>query len=416
LPPKGEILVEVEQYQPGADAVTLRPTQYEFTFDMMTDSDSFELTFDGSENKLFISGEQRIDVTMDGDRIFSGITDSKSPLNTEAEKIVTIRGRDQARWLTGTGAAPRTLAQTTIKRLAREFVEPHSEYISGVSASNTAGRYLLATAKGSKKLAGYKTGLFRGFNKPEENWRIRTGRMKWGILADFCAQIGAHMWFSHFDNNLIISAPDYNQPTIYGDGLYDNGAGQSNMLSVLAFSTTNRNSVYRGRGKGYRTKTVKAAVSGKDVKTKVPVPYIEEVYDTGPPFFYNDDGVLVVRQDKPWDDTESSQRTRLMLRRFLRSKMEKAAAAGLQYSCEVPDHYAKNGDRWLVDTMVPVEDSSNEEYKIMEAMYILSVVYRGDENEKTTTIRPIKSNLWLRDTDGMNPAQYNAHIAGILDY
>ena len=100
-----------------------------------------------------------------------------------------------------------------------------------------------------------------------------------------------------------------------------------------------------------------------------------------------------------------------LMRRALRSEMERRLLESWEYKVDVPGLAAENGTYWTCDTMVKVVDDTQTGVPLLRPLYIVALEesLTDPDSKPMTTLELIPPKIWLYYNDA-SPEAYLANI------
>jgi prophage tail gpP-like protein len=446
-----EVIVEVtDPDNPGKPPVAVRPLGYSIRHDMRESPDSFDLTvspFDGGAFKLAGMQKTKIWFNRPGKGAtlrMVGRTDERTGGTTDGGRDLSITGRDMSLHLIDTDAPPGSIKNISLQKLAEKYATPFGIAVqvpgfpnapvnsngdfSFVLTDPQLDTYKMAGRRGGKKHKAFTAAS----NINKKDWRVQPNTPCWDVLSKYGQQVGVVPFM--LGQAICLTRPNYlSDLDLYGDGLKTTTAGSNTLSADLRISAMARYAVYKAKTKGSTagpTKTVTipgfGTVKKKTVKS---VTYRDYVIDPSPAFWEDTSFGLLARFAEQSGANVGDRHGRVkevrgewfgdreLMRRALRSEMERRALEAWEYRVDVRGLTAENGSYWTQDTMVKVIDDTQEGISLFRPLYIVAV----EESQASADEKPVTSldlippKIWLWYNDA-SPQAYAANIRRQMFY
>lgn len=444
-----ELLVEVaDPDKPELPPVTVKPMGYSVRHDMRESPDDFNLTvspLDGRNFKLVGMQKVRIIFNRPGkgatERMV-GRTDSRDGSTTPNGRGLTITGRDMSLHLVDTDAPVGSIKDISLQKLTEKFATPFGIGIfnplggpinSGGDFSYVLTDPQLETYKQAGRRGGKRHAAFVAATAPnKKDWRVQPNTPCWDVMSKYGKQIGVVPFM--IGQAIGLTRPNYDSDlALYGDGLTTSQAGSNTLGLSLRISTQGRYAAYKAKTKGSvkgpeETVVIPGKPNQKKAKVKSVV-FRDYVIDPSPAFWEDTASGLLARFAHQSGANLGDQHgrvkevrgewfgDRILMRRALRTEMERRALEAWEYLVDVPGLTAANGSYWTQDTMVPVVDDTQEGINLFKALYIVALeeALTSPDAEPVTSLTLWPPRIWMHYDDD-NPATYAKNIKRAIFY
>lgn len=437
-----ELNIHLTDLETGKSSELTHWSSYEVIDDLMNPVSTFRATLAATQyqRELTACGGQKAQVFSYGALQATAIVDERSEATNLGATDLQISGRGVGSFLQDSVVASNRLSlrNRTLGQVADDITQPwQPDWITSVTASNAANRYLISGAKPryatksnfvetddpAKPYKEVKTRVFvkgthKKFGKNSEVYRgVETDSLKqsridpeetvWGVVDKYAKQIASHA-FVGADGSLVITRPSYGlDPSVYGQGivqLWDRkrfkATGGNVMTSQYETSIATRASelVAWATVKSKKTSKGKGLNQGWSVK------------DPGPAFWARtaSGGLGANKLHRPRRVVLRTLYNEKLVKRIVRSMFEQAVIEAFSLEYQLRDHTI-NGVLPVVDSMINVYD---ERYNLVGPYYIVRVERKLDMGTgRVTVLKLIPPKIWLYfDHDTTSDQEYEEHM------